>query len=32
MVKKNKKNLNIKEFELEIRFFWLRFKIKIVRG
>lgn len=32
MVKKNKKSLNVKEFELEIRFFGLRLKIKIVRG
>lgn len=32
MVIKNKKSLNVKEFELEIRFFGLRLNIKIVRG
>ena len=32
MVKKNKKSLNTKEFEFELSFFWLRLKIKIVRG
>lgn len=32
MVNKNKKSLNIKELEVEIRFFGLRLKIKIVRG
>lgn len=32
MVIKNKKSLNTKEFEFELSFFWLRLKIKIVRG
>ena len=32
MVNENKKSPNVKEFELEIRFFGLRLKIKIVRG